>query len=261
MINTGFITYKENYLLYYQVFGEGDHDIICFHGFGQEASIFSTITQKHPNARVISIDLPFHGQSQFPNKKVSKVIWKEVSFLLFQHFKIEKATIIAYSLGGRFAIRMAVDHASKINQLIFIAADGFYLPKTYRLATSWLGKHLFHLVVTKPSLFFSTVDQLTKLGITNPSMAKFAKNNLASNEQREKVYLSWNYLKPLGTSSLEFALKVKSENIPVDVYVGKKDYVIKEHYFDRFLNIYPAARKIIFNKRHHEMIDTYVHAK
>ena len=60
------------------------------------------------------------------------------------------------------------------------------------------------------------------------------------------------------TSVLEFAFKVKDHSIPISLYVGKKDYVIKENFFDFFMKVHPKTDKIILDKRHHEMIDGYI---
>ena len=49
--------------------------IICFHGFGETASIFDNLASQFPDYQYISVDLPFHGSTVFPDSHLTKKLW------------------------------------------------------------------------------------------------------------------------------------------------------------------------------------------
>ena len=147
MTKNGFISLNKDQKLHYRVFGDGERNLLCFHGFGQSAGVFEKLTEKHTDTQIISIDLPFHGESQFPLENFTKSTWQKLANEIFEKFQITTTGLIAYSLGGRFAMRTLMDFPEKISAATFIAADGFYFPKLYHIATSWPGKQVFKWII------------------------------------------------------------------------------------------------------------------
>ncbi|MEL6558128.1 MAG: alpha/beta hydrolase [Bacteroidota bacterium] len=258
MEKEGQIDLENDQILKYKVFGAGKEYVFCFHGFGQNADVFKNLPLKLKDHTIISFDLPFHGNSSFPEEKLTRQKWKEISTILIDHFKIEQVALIAYSIGGRFVIRFAIDHPEVVKNVTFIAADGFHYTGIYRFATSLLGKSLFRSLLKKPDKLFAFSDQLARWGILNPSIVKFAKLQLGSKEQRIRVYNSWVYFKPLMTLQRELIDSVNNHQIPVKIYVGSKDNVIKPKYFNHIDRKSNYATVNILPKRHHEMIEGYI---
>lgn len=254
----GHFIYKKKYKLHYRIFGEGTETVFCFHGFGQDSEVFSQLPQKLKGKRIISIDLPFHGKSEFPREQINKKKWDELSMAMLIFFEADQVSLVAYSLGGRFVIRFAIDHPEKIKDILFIAADGFHYATIYRFATSFLGKSLFKHVLKNPDKLFRLSDLLVRYNILNPSIVKFAKSQLGQKSQRIRVYDSWLYLKGLMTSQNELIRSLNESHIPVSIYVGSKDYVIKEEYFRKVDENCENVELNILAKRHHEMIEGYI---
>lgn len=254
----GHFIYKKNHKLAYRVYGEGTRTVFAFHGFGQNASVFERLPHRLPDHRIISFDLPYHGSTEFPEEKLTKSRWKDLSNELLRHFQVSEVDVIAYSLGGRFAIRMAIDHPEKVKMVTFIAADGFFYTGIYRFATSAWGRRLFRKLLKNPSRLFRFSEWLSSGGILNPSIVKFAKLQLGEKEQRIRVYNSWLYLRGLMTSQKELIDSLKQSRIPVSIYAGSRDYVIKDSYFSKLVRSYSGAQKAILPKRHHEMISGYI---
>ena len=254
----GTFSFKKKYELAYRIYGEGEETILCFHGFGQDATVFQHFPEKLKNHRVISFDLPYHGSSGFPLEQLSKAQWKEMASALFEHLQVDNFKLAAYSLGGRFVIRLAIDFPERIDQAIFIAADGFHYTMVYSFASSVIGRRLFKYVLKNPKKLFSIIDVLLKYGLVSKSIVKFVHLQLAQKVQRIKVYNSWIYLKSLKTSQKDFVRSLEKSQLPVDIYVGSKDYVIPESYFDYVTNRYRNVSKTVLPNRHHEMIDAYV---
>lgn len=258
MEKEGQINIENNHTLKYKIFGEGREHVFCFHGFGQSADVFKDLPLKLKDHTIVSFDLPFHGDSSFPEQKLTRQKWKEISTILIDHFNVEQVTLIAYSIGGRFVIRFAIDHPKIVKNVIFIAADGFYYTGIYRFATSVFGRGLFKSLLKKPGKLFALSDQLSKWGILNPSIVKFAKLQLGSKEQRIRVYNSWIYFKPLMTTQRELIDSVNNHQVQVKIYVGSRDNVIKQKYFNQIDQKSDYTALHILPKRHHEMIDGYI---
>ena len=258
MDKEGQIIFKKDHILKYKVFGDGDEYVFCFHGFGQNAQVFSQLPEKLKNHTIISFDLPFHGESSFPEQKLTKKKWKEISTAIIDYFKVKQVTLLAYSIGGRFVIRFVVDHPKIVKNVTFIAADGFHYSGIYRFATSSPGKSLFRKLLKKPEKLFALSDQLANWRILNPSIVKFAKLQLGNKEQRIRVYNSWIYFKPLMTTNQELINTLNHQQIPVQIYAGSKDNVIKEQFFRKIVNKSNETSLIVIPKRHHEMIEGFL---
>ena len=254
MTQKGTFFHQKKYELSYQIFGTGPETLLCFHGFGQDASVFQQLTKKFINHRIISFDLPFHGESEFPLEQVQQTLWKEMASGLFDHFHIETCKVVAYSLGGRFAIRLAMDYPEKLEEVIFIAADGFHYTGIYQFATSFIGRRLFKYILKNPEKLFRLSELMAKYGVVNNSVVKFARSQLDKKAHRIKVYNSWVYLKALKTSQRDLCRSLNNSQLKISVYVGEKDYVIKESYFDFLMANYIGTQKTVLPLRHHEMI-------
>ncbi|MBL7798722.1 MAG: hypothetical protein JNJ90_19650, partial [Saprospiraceae bacterium] len=54
-------------------FGEGPQLLVALHGFGDRARLFAILEEAlSERYTVVAIDLPFHGQTEWPNRTFSK---------------------------------------------------------------------------------------------------------------------------------------------------------------------------------------------
>lgn len=251
------IIINSNSKLSYKVTGSGPEYIVCLHGFGEDASLFDQVYTKYPNHTIISFDLPFHGDSDVPHDHVRPSHWNEAIAVLTEKYDIQDFHLISFSLGGRFLIRSVCDHPERIKSCQVIASDGFHYTYWYRFAVSAIGNPIFKHQMKNPDMFFRLCDFLDRYNLINPSMTKFARLQLKSKSQRIKVYNSWTYLKHLRTPIEEFASTVQKHDIPVNVYVGSKDNIIKESFFDKFIEL-TDSKKHVIKARHHEMVGEWL---
>src|SRR5690349_1525098 len=57
--------YKKSAISYYR-FGSGPKPVICFHGYGEDASIFEFLAKYAGNQFTFyCLDLPFHGKTEW----------------------------------------------------------------------------------------------------------------------------------------------------------------------------------------------------
>ncbi len=252
-----FLTIDNGFKIGFKITGEGQEYILCFHGFGEQAEVFDDVHKAYPGYQVIAFDLPFHGSTEVPNEHITPGLWRRIIQQFCKDRDIASFHLISYSLGGRFLIRTVCDFPELVKSCQIVASDGFHYTFWYKFAVSWIGNIIFKHQMKNPHLFFQLCDLLDRYRLINPSMTKFARLQLQSKDQRIKVYNSWTYLKHLRTPIRKFAKAVNRYKIPVDVYVGTKDYIIKESFFDQFIEL-TGSTKHVLKARHHEMIGKWL---
>jgi len=95
--------------------------ILFLHGFSGRAEDWTFITNKLGNKFFpIAVDLPGHGKTRTTDdlNLYSTDSCVKIINSVFLHFKISKAIIVGYSMGGRTALSFAVNNSDKIIALI-----------------------------------------------------------------------------------------------------------------------------------------------
>jgi 2-succinyl-6-hydroxy-2,4-cyclohexadiene-1-carboxylate synthase len=110
----------DNLNIHLETAGSGE-PLVLLHGFmGSTKSWTAHIPVFSQYYRVITLDLPGHGNTESPDdishytmKRCMDILWS-----VFQYLKIEKAHLLGYSMGGRVALSYAVTHPELIDTLI-----------------------------------------------------------------------------------------------------------------------------------------------
>src|SRR5690349_2218871 len=101
----------------------------CFHGYGEEAGSFSFLDKQAGQLYTfISIDLPFHGQTEWneglncTTSDLAQIIESILKLENLQHPTSNlQLSFIGFSLGGRVALTLYEKMPSKIEKLVLIA--------------------------------------------------------------------------------------------------------------------------------------------
>src|SRR5690349_23491442 len=106
MIQESFIHYRRN-LLHYVKAGNGKHPLLVFHGFGQDHTLYVPLLKSlSPRYTLYIVDLFFHGKSEWNEgeQPLEKKTWNNIVQVLLHDNNITSFSILAYSLGGKFAL-------------------------------------------------------------------------------------------------------------------------------------------------------------
>ena len=111
--------------------------LVLIHGLGSAATTFKPIlTELSKNFRVISVDLPGHGQSKYSKSQamdpasLGAAIFETVE----SEYGIKKFHVVGNSLGGWIALEMAASRPEQILSVVGLAPAGLWLvPATGRL--------------------------------------------------------------------------------------------------------------------------------
>lgn len=241
--------------LVYTKYGNGSKVLIAFHGFGQDKNIFGSWAETLSGRYTLyAIDIFYHGESFRDYGKLSKKEWQTYLEALLEKEKIEKFSVLGYSLGGRFAIASTLAYPHKIDELILISPDGIFLTIWFKLVTNSSIKWLFKYLMLRPNKLEQLVSFNEKYKLVSPYLGDFIKKELGDDANRKRVYISWNHFKSLGYSKNQLSRHFKKYSFKRRIILGSKDQIIKPE------KILPIIKKMgdfkvdILPLKHHQLV-------
>lgn len=104
--------------------GQGD-PIILLHGWGTKIeSLFPISSYLEKRMRVIAVDFPGFGQTDFPPRAWGVGDYTEWLILLIRKLNIETACFLGHSFGGRVCIKLASLYPQMVKKMILIDSAG-----------------------------------------------------------------------------------------------------------------------------------------
>lgn len=255
------LTYKNSSIAYYR-FGSGPEIALCFHGYGEDASVYHFLEKHAGNQYTFySIDLPFHGKTE----------WNEVlEFTPIDPLKIVEAiigadsslriTLIGFSLGGRMILSLYQQMSDKIKRVVLLAPDGLKVNFWYWLSTqTWIGNKLFAFTMKHPGWFFGFLKFLNALRLVNVSIFKFVNFYIGNKEARKLLYQRWTSLRKIKPHLHTIRLLIKMQNTPVRLIYGKHDRIILSSVGEKFRKgIEGQATLSVINSGHQVLHEKHV---
>jgi pimeloyl-ACP methyl ester carboxylesterase len=208
---------------------KGDEIWLTFHGYSQDAEIMHQFMKTfRPNARVLSFDLPLHGDTEIKKKKLVNV--GDLAELLggaLREVGGKSCSVLAYSLGGKLAMKMLELDPGKMDRLILIAPDGLKTNTLYWFVThTLLGRWIFQLVILFPHPVIGFSKLLSVVRIMNPKVHEFVSSQMDSKAKRQKVLDTWMMFRHIKPSLDQLSKKVWRYRLKLTLVFGNKDRVI-----------------------------------
>lgn len=101
------ISYRQT-KVYFEVYGEGEKNILFLHGWGCDGRIWESIYQKiKMYARCITIDFPPFGKSSEPTQIWTIQDYANITLCVLKKLKIHHCFVVAHSFGGRVSILLS----------------------------------------------------------------------------------------------------------------------------------------------------------
>ena len=114
--------------LYYEVHGEGP-PLLLIPGLGASVRMFSGVLGALAETRrVVTFDPRGGGRSGKPDVPYSIGGMADDAAGLLDLLRIEKTTVVGYSMGGRIALSLALDHADLVDRLVLAATSAHTPP-------------------------------------------------------------------------------------------------------------------------------------
>lgn len=209
--------------------GEGDEVWLTFHGYGQEAEIMQHFMKSlRPNARVLSFDLPLHGNTTVKKRKSLGV--GDLAELLgkaLQETGAKSCSVLGFSLGGKVALKMVELVPVKMERIVLIAPDGLKTNPLYWLVTHTLiGRWIFELVILFPQPLLGISKLLAASKIMNPKVHEFVTAQMGTREKRQKVLDTWMMFRHIKPTLDQVRKKIWRYRLKPTLVFGKRDWVI-----------------------------------
>jgi len=228
------LIYKNSKVSYY-CFGSGVRQVVCFHGYGEEARLY-TFLEKYAGDQFTfySIDLPFHGQTKwnegfnFSYNDLQKIVENILLEANGQReMKNEKLILMGFSLGGRIALSLYQAQPESIEKIILLAPDGLIVNFWYWFSTqTWIGNKIFSFSMKYPGWFFAFLKAVNKLGLVNASVFKFVNYYIGNKEARELLYQRWTGLRKLKPNLQRIKNLIRQQQTQTRLVYGKYDRII-----------------------------------
>lgn len=248
-------------LLAVRVFGNGTKNLITFHGYGQDGSVFKKLSDVKTGHTIYSVDLFYHGQSSSPilEPHLSHQQFQEIFQQVINHFNLKKFALIGFSMGGKYVLSVLKSFPNCVTEVILLAPDGIKLNFWYTLGTkNKIFRNLFLYIVNNPYMFFGLVKLLTKAKVFDPHFTRFIVNEMRTLKQRKRVYNSWVYLRGFFVSKNDIISLITDNRIPFQIVIGKYDRVIKVQDVSSIIEKIPQSKLVILESGHSRFIQHYI---
>jgi pimeloyl-ACP methyl ester carboxylesterase len=229
-MQTAFIHYQSSQV-HYSYCGNGETALVCLHGYGESSDSFHFLEQYLPaHYRLIAIDLPFHGQTQWKEglnctpQDLQAIIQSICTAL---HLSQAKIAFAGFSMGGRVALSLLQTMPAQTDRLLLLAPDGLVVNFWYRLAAQTsIGNRLFRFTMRHPTWFFWLLKTGKRLGLINPSIYKFTSYYIHDPVVREQLYQRWTCMRHFKPHLPAIKQLVRQQRIAVALLYGKYDRII-----------------------------------
>jgi len=116
---------------HYEVRGSGGTPLVVLHGGLHNTRLDAPVAARLAEHRqVISIDLQGHGGTADVDRPLRFEVMADDVAALLKQIGVERADVLGYSLGGRVALRVAIQHAERVRKLVLVgipyASHGWY---------------------------------------------------------------------------------------------------------------------------------------
>jgi pimeloyl-ACP methyl ester carboxylesterase len=271
------LSYKSSQVGYCR-FGAGAQPVICFHGYGEEATGYAFL-EKYAGTRYTfyAIDLPFHGQTNwkeglnFTHTDLQQIIH---DMLLENDFHPDnyrdsnlKLAILGFSLGGRVALSLYQAWPETFERLVLLAPDGLKVNFWYWLATrTWAGKKLFSFTMKYPQWFIGFLRLMNKSGLVNASVFKFVGYYINNKPARLQLYHRWITLRRLKPNLKRIKSSIRQQHTIVRLIYGEHDRIILPVRGEQFrhgieehctLRIIASGHQVLHEKHAEEIMSSF----
>ena len=233
-------------------FGQGENLLIAIHGFGDRANLFAVLTPALEKIyTVISIDLPYHGQSVWGKDKFTKKDICGIIELILEKENKQIFSLMGYSFGGRITQVLLFEFPDQIDKLFLLAPDG--------LKTKWISnaelfpfwfRRLTKRLLRKPEWFFKLLGRLKKFKLISQFIYDFAFYHTRSKEGRERVFGVWLSLNEFIPNKKEVKSFIQKKKLPVELVFGTRDDIIPAKIGEEFIADLPTARLHLIDSNH-----------
>jgi pimeloyl-ACP methyl ester carboxylesterase len=224
----------------------------CWPNWLEQMAVFA------PERRVLALDLPGFGHSPGDAGDTSMPGYARLLDTLLDQLGLERAAVVGNSMGGLIAAELAASFPERVERLVLVSPAGL---STYanRLTTRAMPfvRRLEQVLALGAAWTASNSDSIA----TRPRMRELALKGVVAHPSRLPAPLAAEQIRGAGTDGFMGALEAilefdLAERLPLVkcpslVVWGTKDRLITVRDADRFAELIPGARKVVYEDTGH----------
>jgi pimeloyl-ACP methyl ester carboxylesterase len=202
---------------------------VTFHGYGHHAGVMAGFMESLlPDAWTLNIDLPHHGDTVCDSASLHPDDLSRLVLALLRERGVQRCSILAFSLGGKAALKLVELIPGKIDRLVLIAPDGLWVNPLYRFTVNTgAGRWMYRKVTGNPRPLFASMTALRKYGLLDARVDTFVRNSLRSERQRQLVMKVWTSFRLIVPDLRKVQEYVHRYAIGTLIVVGRYDRIIR----------------------------------
>ena len=254
-----YITYRQSNI-FCRRSGDGPKLLFCFHGYGEDSSVFDVLESKlGQDYTIYAFDLPLHGKTRWQEGMAcSPAMWLEIVERCIPDNA--KVTYLGFSMGGRVALSLFQLKPEVCDKLFLVAPDGLTMNTWYWLSTQTrLGNRLFRYTANNPGWIFRFMQAGKRLRLLNKSVHKVAHRYLSDDDQRTKLYERWTLMRRFKPRLDIIKEQVQEHEVKLVLLFGRYDKIILSAHGQQFIQgIEEYAQVRIIQAGHQLLKEKYV---
>ena len=239
--------------LHYLKWGSGKRLLLAFHGYGNDATVFSPFAPYLSEVyTILSFDLPHHGKSEWTEEiLLTKKDLVSLIETLKATYKVDQVSLLGYSMGGRVCLTIIENTPASVDKVVLIATDGLVVNYYYYFFTqTYLGSKLFRYLLKNPGLAFKITDWLNSKKLVDSSRHKFFVKYLYPEDSRKFLQKVWPSMKDLVPSRTKLKKNIREYRIQVSIFMGSYDKIMPPALAEEFKTGLDTVELFILEKGH-----------
>lgn len=236
--------HHKEFSLEYIRFGNGPEKLLCFHGFARSMNDYLLFREElEKKYTVYSFHFFHHGKSVYPENRIDQNTltngeMRDIFLHFFEQEKIERFSLMGYSMGGKISFSLLQHFYSQINEMFLMAPDGIKVNFWYSFTSkNRIGNSLYRFLLKKPEPFFRFMRAIKLYRLLSDKLYRFVLNNLESEEKRQLVYNVWLTLRQIEPDAKVSARLINENKIKCYLFFGKYDSVIPPRIGEYFVSM------------------------
>jgi pimeloyl-ACP methyl ester carboxylesterase len=245
------VTYATNLLdteIHFYVRGNTKQYLICFYGYGQNATVFDELAAYLKDTHTLLIvDLPFHGANMH-NKgfEWTAAHTNALTTYFKKQFNIESYSLLAYSIGARIALSIFEQDFTAIEKIYLLAPDGVFNSRFFKFITrNRLGKGLMYSFIHFPHIVFGIINLLAFTHILDAASKRLYMSTTHSQLKRRRLANFWNCVHQLNLSKelKSYLLQFPTAQEKILLFYGIHDPIINKKQLLKSLDAFSNIQK------------------
>lgn len=227
--------------IFWRKWGEGEHLLICFHGFADSGARFESLAASLPSSfTLVAPDLPWHGKSEWNSEKLLPADLKELVHTICSTNGFEKACLLGHSWGGRLLACSLSVLEPLISKAWIVAPGGFVSGLYWGMENSpdFFRNRLISFAETNIDRFMQIMEILGRVGLFNGAALRYLIASLEKSNHSRQLFPVWKNL-------VHFKLSpspLRHLNVPVFFLLGERDTLLARNKVMNYARQIPSAQ-------------------